>query len=839
MFEFLTKLVSRRSTTQAKAQIVSQTLHQTQISESRQKTKEQERQQFLQKISASINNEASLLDLLIACDFADGRYQAAQHIHTQEYLLQALQATRKIDNRVAKLMQARLDQIRQQQETQQQAQVCVQQADCLLAQPLVLANQLIELDRLVEKLQTFPPELQISFDDKRRALQARLNAQVDLQRQLLQLVQDIDQAQDLSAIDGDAAITSWSSVLQSCLSSSIASALPKALLQDAQNKLVAFEATWRKWQQRSTSSQEIHTSNSHSAAQLESANSIEATSQVQTELVSKSVKSEKSVKVASNKPTLNLTLAQIEDLLSRFEAALTQGSAQAARQIEKELREVDTKRHYHQLHLSDRVKERLNAARKELAHMMSWAKWSGAVSRDELITTAEKLTSLSLSPQEIVDTVSALREQWKQMESTSGGAPKELWLRFDTACKLVYAPAAAHFQLQADLRKDNLIKAETLLSQFAEEADQILANLNDWKLVRSKILDMQQTWKKIGHVDRKERVRLDKDFDALLNSLKAPLAQRQQEEIYAREKMIAEVQALDAHQKSTQDQLRSLQQRWQVQATAVPLQRKDEQQLWERFRAACDGVFEKKRQLAESADQQRESNLKSKQAICQELANADCTTRSALRQIMDKANLAWREVGHVPRAQEQSIEKEFQGQLQRLQEQIAQLQKQESQQQRQKMQAGLSICQKLETDLEADTLSTDLLDKLSAEWRALALPASKLAKSIALRFERIVNLPATEVAQYKKELQGNIDQYDALCLHAEILLGIESTAVASHERLKKQVEVLQSALKNADNQAQIPELLAQLMRLPVSQNEVRKQRLLNLVDHLNSTQFIA
>lgn len=836
MFEFLSKLVSRRSTDQAKAQIVAKTLQQTQISEARQKTKEQERQLFLQKISASINNEASLLDLLISCDFADGRFQAAQHIRTQEYLLQALQVTRKIDNRVAKLMQARLDQIRQQQDVQQQAQVCVQQADSLLAQPLVLANQLVELDRQVTQLQTFPPELQISFDEKRRALQARLNAQVDLQRQLLQLVQDIDQTQDLSAIDGDTVLTSWTLTMQSCISNPAASALPKALLQDAQNKLAAFEASWKKWQKRSTSSQEIHISNQQNAAHLESANSIEPLDQVQVELVSKSVKS---IKVENEESTLNLTLAQIEDLLSRFEAALAQGSAQAARQIEKELREVDTKRHYRHLHLSDSLKERLNAARKELANLMSWAKWSGAVSRDELITTAEKLTSLSLSPQEIVDTVSALREQWKQMESTSGGAPKELWLRFDAACKLVYAPAAAHFQSQADLRKDNLIKAEVLLSQFTEDVEQILATLNNWKILRSKVLDMQQTWKKIGHVDRKERVRLDKEFDTLLNSLKAPLEQRQQEEIHSREKMIAEVEALDIFQKSAQDQLRSLQQRWQLQAIAVPLQRRDEQKLWERFRAACDAVFEKKRQLVESADQQRQDNLKAKQAICEDLVSADSPTRFGLQQIIDNASLAWRAVGHVPRAQEQAIEKEFQNQLLRLQERITQLQKQESQQQRQNIQSGLLICQKLDAELETDTLSTDLRDKFAAEWQALALPASKLAKSMTRRFERVLNLPATEVAQYKRELQENIDQYDALCLHAEILLGIESTAVASQERLKKQVEVLQSALKNADNQSQIPELLVQLMRLPVSQNEVRKQRILNLVDHLNSAQIIA
>ncbi|MFZ6817243.1 DUF349 domain-containing protein [Undibacterium sp. Ji22W] len=833
MFEFLSKLVSRRSSDQSKAQIAAQTISQVHINEIKKKTTEHERQQYLQKISASINNEANLLDLLTACDFADGRFQAAQHIHTQEYLEKALLITRKQDNRVFKLMQTRLDQIRQQQESQHLAQTCLQQAESLLGQQIVLANQLVELDKQASAVRTFPAELFSSFEEKRLALQERLNAQADLQRQLLQLVHDIERGQDLSEIDGDAALASWTLILQTSLSSPGAGALPKALLQDAQNKLAQFGASWEKWKHRSVQLQKIPASTKQEFVNVDTAASVEPNNPAQITLTSQTPVMPLAV------PTPSLTLAQIEDLLSRFEAALAQGSAQSARQIEKELREIDTKRPDRRLPLSDSLKERLNIARKELANLMSWAKWSGAVSRDELIATAEKLTTLSLSPQEIVDTVSALREQWKQMESTGNAGPKELWIRFDAACKLVYAPAAAYFQSQSELRKDNLIKAEALLSQYAEDAEQILNNLHDWKLLRSRVLEMQQTWKKIGHVDRKERTRLDKEFENLLVSLKAPLEQRQQEEIQSREKMISEVEALDIFQKSSQDQLRSLQQRWQVQAIAVPLQRRDEQKLWERFRAACDGVFEKKRQLAESADQQRETNLKAKQAICQELTSIDCSTQSGLRRAIDNANLAWREVGHVPRAQEHAIENEFQRHLQRLQTEIGQLQLQESQLEKQKIGVAIATCQKLDTVLEGDALSTEAQSGLIADWQGLSLPNSKLAKTLTSRYERAINLTSTELPLYQKELQGNMQQYDALCLHIEILLGIESTTVASQERLKKQVEVLQSALKSTDGKSQLQELLLQLLGLPVIQSETRRERLHKVMTNLDLAQINA
>lgn len=839
MFDFLSKLLPRRSltqnNTQTKAQILAQAAQQSLLSESKQKNIEQERQQFLQKISASINNEESLLTLLRTCNFADGRYQAAQHIHTQAYLEKALQIVRKLDKRVAKLMQQRLDDLHDQQNLQLQAAACIQFADHLLSQSILLANQLVELDRQFKQLKNLSAEVQGTFQHKRDALQARMDAQLELQRQLLQLVHELECVKDFSDVDVDQQLADWQRVLQSCGTSPFAAALPRTLLHDAQNKLTQFKQAWQQSQQRV-----LNTKNNYQSTDALTGHVASAEHELDTEPheVPQISNNEKLVIVNDPVSEPTLTLKQIEDLTTQLEDALEQGSVQVARQIEKALRDIDTKRNYRQFRLNEDLKERLNTARKQLSNLVSWAKWSGAVSRDELIATAEKLGSLSLSPQEIVDTVSALREQWKQMES-QGSAPKDLWLRFDAACKLVYAPAAAHFQAQSELRQENLLKAEALLQQFAIEVEQILNHLSDWKLLRIKVLEMQQAWKKLGHVDRKERARLDKEFDALLSTLKAPLEQRQREEIQAREKMIAEVEALDISQKSSQDQLRSLQQRWQMQASSVPLQRRDEQQLWERFRAACDSVFEKKRQLAESADQQRANNLAAKRSICQQLMDADMDDRETILQTINTATQAWRQLGHVPRAQEQAIEKEFELRLQRLRDAMTRMQSDELQQRVQKIKAGLSLCQKLEAAIAQHGVSSELIASLRAEWQQLELPMNRVTKGIGLRFECAANLSSEDLIRYQDNLRANTSSFDALCLHLEILLGIESKTVTSQERLKKQVEVLQSALKSADNQAQQHNLLMQLLSMPVSQDDTRQQRLLHVMSTVDPRHLVA
>jgi hypothetical protein len=835
MFEFLSKLVSRKSVNPSTEQVAEQILQKNQLVEDKQKIKEQERQAYLQKINANLNNEDTLFDLLSECDFADGRYLAAQHIVTPAYLERALQVTRKIDKRAAKLMQARLDEIRAQEQTQEAALALLQQADVLLSQELLLANQLIDLDKQFAQLNDVSADIGQDFKEKRDALQERLNVQLGLQRELLQLMQEIDLASAESSSEFEPTIQAWKARLQSVTEHQLARGLPKHLLPDAQKKIEHVESLSRQLNEVKVQSKlDLHVNQHISITNDSPDNEPEASQAPDTEVAATPVQT--AAKSRSSKqvePLVQLNLKQIEALIVQLEVALDEGKLGTARQIERELRHIDAKQNDKRFPLSADLKERLNSTRNQLTHWMSWAKWSGDVSRDELIKTAEQLTSLSLAPQEIVETVSALRDQWRQMDSKGGGAPKELWLRFDAACSAVYAPAAQHFQAQAELRKANLIQAQALLAQFATDAQHTLNNLSDWKSLHVQILAMQQAWKKIGQLDRKEKARVEREFDQLLNSLKAPLAQRQSEEVQSREKMIAEVLDLDSAQKSSIDQVRSIQQRWQMQAASVPMPRKEEQVLWERFRAACDSVFEKKRAHAESADLERQTNLVAKQDICNELSNANTHDRTELRSLIESANSRWKSIGYVPRAHEQKIEQDFQNQLLRLKAAVLELQKQEHQQKSQQLLRAIALCQKLEFVLLQDGQALQR-DQLIQEWNCLQLSDTKLSKVIQSRFARAMNLSSDALQQFAQQAVDNAPQWDEVCMHLEILLSVESPSELARERLKKQVEVLKHALKSGGDQQKIQSLLAAFFSLHVEPNTVRESRLQNLLAKIDA-----
>lgn len=828
MLDFISKLIRGRSDTKKNDQQVVAVLNKNLQIEEKHKSKEQERQLFMQKVDAAGDDESLLINLLTECDFADGRFHAAQKIVSQSALEQVLPAMRKLDKRVAKLFQTRLDEIADNLRNELAAQACVAAAEVLIQQNLVLSNQLVDLDKQHAQVKQFSENLQTQFQEKRQILSQRLEQQIQLQQRVLSLKQEFEQVVDQASPDLKSKLSKWQTRLDACIADDYAASLPKNLIIECQQKMHAIQDNWRKAQQVQPTP--VFATVPDAALTPEAGN-------VEPEL---HAGNSKSTKKKVSKPQLALSIAQIELILQQMEIALEQGSVQNARKYERELRDVDTKQNYANLVLSVNLKERINLARKSLTHLLSWAKWSGNASRDELVTTAESLVGLKLSPKEIVETVSALREQWKQTEASSGAASKELWVRFDAACNAAYAPAAQFFSEQNEQRQANLVQAEAKLLEWraqsqllglysethAEAADNI-GDQVDWKHVFNSIQQMQSGWRAIGQVDRKDKARLDKEFDAVLAPLRQALERRQKQEVQERENLIVAASQLDGAQKSSIDQLRQLQQRWQMQAARVPLPRKEDQALWERFRSACDAVFEKKRASVESADKRRQDNLHAKQEICIALRETQLKNLSDISQIaqaIEHAKSAWRQYANVPRDQEQKIEQEFSHLLDGLQQQVIQLKAKAQQDKTQQILKKIHTC--LQMELLVQGLlpqETTTVDHCKQDWLVCALPDSMISKALQQRFENVCR--ASEQPGNTLATSTDSSKFEEILLHLEILLGIDSPAELSLQRLQKQVDVLQSSLKNGQDAKQLTELLNQLLNMPLIGNVQMQERI--------------
>ncbi|AVR97584.1 DUF349 domain-containing protein [Pseudoduganella armeniaca] len=775
-------------------------------------------------------NEAAAVELILQSEYADVRLAAAEHVVSQPMLERVQQAVRNTDRRVAKLMQSRLDAIRHQQAEQRQAELSIATAQRLLQDEKLTPNQVADLDRLWQVIAA-PPELAQQFDTLRAALGARLEAQVALQRAVIDA---------LAAVRRLAGATADSAAAQAELERLAAqhgehlaapehATLPRHLLNDFEQALAQSRAALAAQVQppvpavppaappaQSPVAAEADVSAQQPAAPA-AADAL-AESAPAAELPPRPPK-EKHKATPADKEANQRFMA----LVDAMEAALEQGQLHTAAEHDKTLKDSKTGR------LTPQQSERLAHVRAEFKRLSAWARWGGNVSREELVHAVDELPAQQLSMSELAKKVSAMRERWKALDSVSGPAPKSLWEKFDAACTTAYAPAAAHFKHLADERHGNAAKAQAMIDEVQALIADSPAAREDWRALASASQRLRQAWSRLGTIDRKDKKKLDGAFGRAMETLMAPLEEQRRIEVARREQLIEEVYKLNPADRHTVDTLRGLQESWQGHAKALPLERKQEQALWQKFRAACDTIFAKRKESAHAADHERKAHLHAREAICAQLEGAtfegdDKQQAAAIAKALKDAAAAWHATGAVPRAAEQRIEQRYRAAVAGLQSQADAIRKRAGAAQASAMRDKLGLVQGLEAAL-AGSAEIDAA-AWTARWQALpALPA-EYERTLRGRFDAALKAGAGEArASYAATLEANRARVLAEVLRLEIVAGVDSGAEFARDRLKMQVEVLQDSLKSGHKPASQAARFLALCALPALVDERTASRI--------------
>ncbi|GGC85764.1 DUF349 domain-containing protein [Undibacterium terreum] len=848
MFDFLFK---RKSKSPTPAQAISaQAASQQENQEIKKQQAERARNAALAQLEQISQDEAAVVNFLTTCDFADGRLKAAQYIHTEAALNQVLVAVRNTDRRVAKLVQSRLDLILQAGKQQAAAQAHIAAARQMAAAQHLLANQVAELDRQVAGLKGFPAELREEFELLRQTLDTRLQAQTALQRRVLNLIAKLHElaaTDDIQPQQAQHTLGQLQAEFDDSMSQVEAVSLPKNLAQEFAEEIADLRKTIDAQLDVLRKQAEEHARAEKKAADkaaaiADAAAALAAQAAIEFTAAPDAVAADiaqrdgtqpapapvvkKESQENREKPALiTSSVGKITAAIQGIEDALAQGTVQVALKLDRELRGIDLKASG----ASTSLRDKLTRLRSELGHLQGWAKWGGGVSRDELIKTAEELAALKLEPNELAKRVADLRDRWKAMEAVSGSANKEVWERFDAACTQAYAPAASYFQQLGEERKANLEKADAMIAELRSHAGLLNQPPVDWKALVNLGQQARQKWQALGPIDRKHRTRLEAEFDAAYKILWTPLEERRQQEILSREALISEAQALNPDQRAVVDQVRALQARWQEQAGSVPLKRKDEQALWEKFRAACDAIFAQRRAASETADSQRKESLQAKENICAELEQAELADDQKIKQLLQQSAAAWRNAGYVPKADETAIEQRYKAAVNKLEELARQLLGAKSAELKQVLEQKIRICHALETMLVLDAVDDARIEQLSAEWAALPNLPAKAASSMNRRFAAIVKALQARDQAYVGVLRDNAASFDQHLLQLEIIAGVESPEAYSRERLQMQVKVLQASLQSGGKQTAAEDQLRDLYALAAMTTEAQLQRLRNIL----------
>ena len=762
------------------------------------------------KVAALAGDEAAAADFILACDYSELRLAAAEFIHSREQLERVHAGIRNTDRRVAKLMQSRLDAIRHHEAELARGQACIEQAGVLAADEKLSPNHVAELDRRWSVVSA--PELAPAYDEVRARLGARLEAQVTLQRAM------IDRLAALRALDGSglpaadisARLEHLAQEQAVALAAPEHASLPRSLVNEfaleharvagslaaiekGQIQLAAREAMLAGW--------EAAPRESLAAAQLkktwQQAGPAAAGLQERFDaLLAALPQTAPKVKDAQPQAPAAGAGQPFLDTLAALEAALEHGSLGAAADFDKALKEAKGAR------LTPAQSERLAHARAELKRLSDWARWGGNVSREELIKAVEHLPAENLHMGELAKKVGSMRDRWKALDALSGAAPKTLWERFDAACTVAYAPAAAHFKQLAGERHANADKARALVAEAVTEAGRLdNASGADWKHVAATVQRLRLAWSHLGAIDRKEKKRLDQEFADALNVLQGPLEERRKGEAAGREELIEQARAINPHDRHALDLLRGLQERWQEHARKLPLERKTEQALWQRFRAACDAVFAKRKESAHAADAERRAHQAAKDAVSARLeAAAPGIEPAAAGPLLREAAAEWQQIGAVPRANEARVEQRYHAAVAAVQHHADMARRNAQLAQAGILRDKLRLCQQLEAELAQG----EPIDGAAwnARWDALPPLAAEYETVLRARLQAALGAAAGDGrGQHVRLLEQNREALLQEVLRLEIAAGVDSGAEFARERLKLQVEVLQTSLKSGQKPA--------------------------------------
>ena len=244
-----------------------------------------------------------------------------------------------------------------------------------------------------------------------------------------------------------------------------------------------------------------------------------------------------------------------------------------------------------------------------------------------------------------------LHEQWKDFGPVAKEYREDIWNRFKAATSVVNKKYQAFFEEQKAKQAENL-EAKTKLCELVDAiADKEVKSSNEWNALSKDIEDIQKQWKGIGFASKKDNQKIYDRFraacDKFFEKKRVFYSQYKENMNDNLEKKLAIIEQAEVLKNSTEwkkatDQFINLQKQWK-EIGAVP--RKKSEQLWKRFRAACDEFFAERDKQAKP-ENDFYGNLKAKRKLIEEIQAYENGTDDAAA--MQDFAARWQAIGFVP-----------------------------------------------------------------------------------------------------------------------------------------------------------------------------------------------
>lgn len=765
---------------------------------------------------ATLREEASLVELALTAEHAETRMMAAERVQAPEALRKLADTAGEKDRGVARLARKRIDAREERDSRSAQADALIAQLEALAVKPGPILMAVIELNRRWQALDlSDDPERLARCDAARRTLQERFDREHEEQRARTRFEQRLsdwlgrieppataealaDLRNDLAALRedarkyADAVATSWlddaAQRVERWTLEREALAGAEALVIEAEQLAAGTSIDNAKlperWQVLDRSIRTPALTRRFEAALIV-------------------IEQRRLAQVRAAEEESRAARAQVHSLLHTAEQALAAGQLHAARAATDEIRAWRPSAGA----LPKPTTQRLGRLTQELTELERWESFGQRQARMQLCERAEAAAALTLEAPRLAVEVQALRNEWKALDQQHAGVPRSLWERFDRACEKAYAPAARFFAEQAAQRKQARKQRDEFVALAAAHAPTLLVEPCDWRAIERWLRETDQRWHggELGSVEPKVWKSLDAQLKAALGPVRAALSEVRDQAKARRLELIEEVAALAANatDRDAPAKVKAVQAKWQAQAKEMTLVQRDERELWERFRTACDAVFQTREAKRKQEDDRRHEGRRALEDICaqlEQLAAATDREESDLRRLSRDLQEQWRQQSRaskqpVPRG----IESRFANAKATLEGALAARGRARAAAVWQTLAAKERLCEQLDALLHSGGAPGDAAPAVEAQWAALPALPPAWEKALLGRRAAALHALADEgaAATHRIRIDQGAQSRREMLLALEMLLGLESPPELKAERLALQIKQLRDRFQGA------------------------------------------
>ena len=252
-----------------------------------------------------------------------------------------------------------------------------------------------------------------------------------------------------------------------------------------------------------------------------------------------------------------------------------------------------------------------------------------------------------------------LHEQWKDLGPVAKEYRDAIWERFRAATSVINKRYQSHFEGLKAQQVENLAAKTALCEQVEAIAAKEVTSSTQWNALSKEIEEIQAKWRTIGFATRKDNQKIYERFraacDQFFERKRASFTEfkdSMNENLAKKMAIIEEAESLkdSTDWKATGDRLIELQKQWK-EIGAVP--RKKSEQIWKRFRAACDAFFTARDNRPGSGN--LSANLSAKKAL---IADIQAYVPDAEKDEQARKDFAerWNAIGFVPFKEKDAVQ---------------------------------------------------------------------------------------------------------------------------------------------------------------------------------------